>query len=262
MMRNRAVFFIIPLMILVAFGAGAWWYQGNRAAETEGDLAASSLSEVATIHDSAIETAAGEDAASPAPAFAATTSAVKAGDIQITVQGSGGEARSVGPVDAPVTMTEYSSLTCPHCAHAHETVIPQLIKDYVETGKLRIIFNDFPLNQQAMDASKVSRCIPNNQYFSFLTLLFGSIEQWAANHPAVLIQDAVLAGLSEDTAKACMADAEVEKTIVEGVQAGMQKYKISSTPTFVFNDGAKIIAGARPYAEFKAAIDEHLTTKQ
>jgi len=157
-------------------------------------------------------------------------------------------------------MVEYSSLTCPHCAHAHETVLPQLIKEYVQTGKLRIVFSDFPLNKEALDASKVSRCVSNDQYFGFLTLLFGDIEKWAysGNHPQALITDATLTGLSADKAQACIDNKELENAIIAGEQDAATNKSVNSTPTFIMNDGAKIIQGAQPYSTFKAAIDELL----
>lgn len=275
-MRNFLIG-IISLVLVIAIGAGAYsWYQGQTNEEA-GDIAANDLSNgnlpAAGTQPTLEPTPVAADGPQSTPAQginlqdAATAqqaeeaNLAKPQDVHITVDGIDPKApRSIGKLDAPVTMIEYSSLTCPHCAHAHTTILPQLIKDYVETGKLRVVFSDFPLNQQALDASKVSRCVANDQYFGFLTMLFGSIETWAyaGTHPQPLIQTATLTGLSADKARACMADAEVEAALVKGVQEAAQKYNISSTPTFVFNEGKKTIAGARPYAEFKAAIDSLL----
>ena len=284
---RKFLFGVISLVAVIAIGAGAYaLYQQQQNSESASDIAANDLS-----NNNA--PAAGDDAA-PAPTLTKTDTApvmrdgpqstpgqpapidvnkaaatqnapepadatlAKPQDIHITVDGVDPKApRSIGKLDAPVTMIEFSSLTCPHCAHAHETVLPQLIKDYVQTGKLRIVFSDFPLNQEALDASKVSRCVPNDQYFGFLTILFSTIEQWAYsnNHPAALLQDATLAGLPMDRARACLGDTALEQSIVQGVQEAVAKYHVEATPTFVLNDGKATISGARPYADFKAAID-------
>ena len=288
-MRTKSLFVIIPALIILAVGAaGAMWYQKTGGGELQGDLAAHEIDtpgETADAQDLPVPTledmqaanaepSAGEDAAVSETAAPATPAAgamsmpapdVKASDIHVKVDGTDPKSpRSIGSVDAPVTMIEYSSLTCPHCAHAHETVLPKLIKQYVETGKLRIVFSDFPLNQQAMDASKVSRCMSADQYFGFITLLFGSIEQWAyaGKHPDTLIQNAVLAGLPEDKAKACIADKDVEQALVEGVQDAVKTYNVQSTPTFVLNNGASRIEGARAYSDFSSAIDALLPKAQ
>jgi protein-disulfide isomerase len=271
---RKFLFIIIPLIAIIAIGgAGAVWYQHNDS-ESEEDIAANDLSNDiapatgdAVVPDSAVMTptpdAKAEEGlklpgAEPQAAPADAPKMASPSDIHIVADGMDPKSpRSIGKLDAPVTMIEFSSLTCPHCAHAHETVLPQLVKDYVETGKLRIVFSDFPLNQEAMDASKVSRCVANDQYFNFLTMLFGSIEQWAysGNHPNALVQDATLTGLSEARARECLGDTTLEKAIVAGVQDAVTKYHVDSTPTFVLNDGAQTISGARPYADFTSAID-------
>ncbi|MBU6234906.1 MAG: DsbA family protein [Alphaproteobacteria bacterium] len=276
-MRNKIVFFLVPVVVLLAIGGvGAVWMKS--ANETEGDLTQAAIEQPANAPEANIDPASGENAPAPteAPAPVATTetpaaapaatpaapvatATPEAGPIDpatIVVEGTDPKApRSLGSLDAPVTMYDFSSLTCPHCAHAHETVLPYLIRDYVQTGKLRIVFRDFPLNLQAMDASKVSRCMSPERYYAFITMLFSSVEQWAAHHPDQLIQNAVLAGLSPDKAKSCIADKETEDAIIAGVQEGAEKYHVEATPTFVFNDGAKVISGARPYIDFQMAID-------
>lgn len=273
-MKNKLTFLIVPVVILLALGgAGAWWANAQNKSEAEGDLAQVEVTE------GQIETAAGEapmpetmpapegmPAVTPdaAPAPAADASSAIAGPVSVpaaapveaVVEGTDPKfPKTMGKLDAPITMYDFSSLTCPHCADAHARILPLLIKDYVETGKLRIVFNDFPLNQQAMDASKVSRCMPNDKYYGFVSLLFASIEQWAVNHPQALIQNAVMAGLPEEKARECLADTDLENALAEGIKEGVNKYQVNATPTFVLNDGKKVLSGARPYIEFKMAID-------
>lgn len=260
-MQNKSLYVIIPAILVLGIGAAtAVSYQNRAKSEMEGDLAVHS-----TESTTEIAPATGEDTTAAAVSTpAGQTSApqtVMPSDVHVTVEGTDPKSpKSVGSIDAPVTMIEYSSLTCPHCAAAHVTVLPRLIKDYVETGKLRIVFSDFPLNEQAMDASKVSRCMGPDQYFSFITLLFSSIEQWAysGKHPDTLLQNAALAGLPKDKAKSCLEDKDVEQALVAGVQDAVRSYGVNSTPTFVLNNGEKTVMGARPYEDFKAAIDELL----
>lgn len=190
------------------------------------------------------------------PAVVAVDSIVVDGDAPT-------QPRSIGAVDAPVVIRDYSSLTCPHCAKAHAEIMPRIIEDYVKTGKVRVIFADFPLNQPALDGSKIARCMPNDQYYNFISMLFGGIEAWAyGNNSEALINNAVLAGLSPEKARECLNDEEVEKAIMSGVQEAVQNHKVSSTPTFIINDGAEVIRGAQPYTVFQRAIEAEIEKKR
>ncbi len=206
-------------------------------------------------------------AAETAPATTATeaapvaTAETKPGDVNVVVTAAGpADPRVIGKADAPVTMTEFSSLTCPHCAAAHEEILPVLIKEYVEPGKLKIVMSDFPLNKQALDASKLSRCVSTDQYWGFVTLLFSNIGAWAegADYPSALIQNAQLTGLSKEKAEACLADQDIETALMLKVQEASQRFKIGSTPTFVFNDGVTTIKGTQDIGVFRKAIDDLL----
>ncbi|HEY8964729.1 MAG TPA: DsbA family protein [Alphaproteobacteria bacterium] len=257
---------ILPAIIAVVavVGLGSWTYHtSGDASEADGDIVANESLAPAAGEETTptLEGAPATEEAAVTEGPTSTPETAAATDIHPVVDASTPEGpRSLGSIDAPITMVEYSSLTCPHCASAHAKVLPQLIKDYVDTGKVRIVFSDFPLNKEALDASKVSRCVANDQYFNFLTLLFGDIEKWAysGNHPEALITDATLTGLSADKARTCLNDKELEDSLMAAVQDAAEKKGVNSTPTFIFNDGAATIQGARPYAEFKATIDELL----
>lgn len=267
-MRNKFVYLGLPLILILAIGGGFYaWQKYDASAESSEDLAIRELEELPAPAAGADigDISGAEDASVTETPATENTQAAKAAEIHVTAMGmTPSEPRSIGDMSAPITIEDFSSLTCPHCAHAHQTVLPQLIKDYVETGKVRIVFKDFPLNQQAFDATKISRCMAGDQYFPFMTWAFENIQQWAYTdmYPNLLVQTATKYGLTEDQVKTCMADTIVESAVVTAMRDAGEKYKIDSTPTFVFNDGKKILKGARPYAEFKTVIDELLAPAQ
>lgn len=161
--------------------------------------------------------------------------------------------RAIGNPEAPVRMVEYSSLTCSHCASFHMNTLPDLVKRYVEKGDLYIQFEEFPLNAPALDASLLARCLPAERYYGFVDMLFKTQENWAArpDYRTVLIQNAKLAGLSEDKANECLESKEMRDALAGRIQAVNETHKITSTPTFIINGGEEVISGAQPLYEFE-----------
>jgi protein-disulfide isomerase len=162
----------------------------------------------------------------------------------------------LGKADAPNTIIEYSSLTCPHCAGFHTETLPKIKKELVETGKAKLVYRDFPLDGVAMGAAMLARCMPVDRYFPFLDMLFSSQKQWAyAQNPMAALQTmARLAGLSDDRSKACMTDQATMAAMQAKQTEAEQKYKINSTPQFVVN--GKVLQGALPYDEFVKALGQ------
>ncbi len=171
--------------------------------------------------------------------------------IEETEDGLG--IRGLGNPDAPVRMVEYASLTCSHCASFHLNTLNDLKKRYVVTGDLYIQFEEFPLNAPALDATLLARCLPGERYFGFIDLLFKTQESWAGrpDYRVALIQNAKLAGLSEDKANECLEDTELREAVAGRIQAVSQEHKISSTPTFIINEGEEVISGAQPLYAFE-----------
>lgn len=168
--------------------------------------------------------------------------------------------RKVGSDDAPIKIVEFASLTCGHCSAFHQNDYPRLKAEYIDTGKVQMIFKEFPLNKPAVDASMLLRCLPAERYESFMGLLFTEQPKWAyqADYLTPLKQYAKLAGLSDADADACLANKELEKRLVGDMKLGGDKYKIQSTPSFIVNDGAKTIVGHQPYGFIKQTLDEIL----
>ncbi len=166
--------------------------------------------------------------------------------------------RVLGDPKAPVTIVDYSSMTCPHCARFHTDTLPKIKEQYIDTGKAKLVFRDFPFDQWALRASMLARCAPPDRYFPLLDVLFKNQAQWAtAKDPgAALTQIGKLAGVSEDTIKACWGDQKLADGILNIRLEGQNKDKIESTPTFVLNDGAARIEGAQSFETFAATIDK------
>lgn len=167
----------------------------------------------------------------------------------------GYEEMVLGSPDAPVTIVEYSSLTCPHCATFHRDTLPKIKKDYIDSGKVRLIFNDFPFERVGYTAAIVVRCAPKESRFAMLDMLFTTQTAWAGqkNPIAGLYEAAQLGGLSKETIDACLQNQDVQDGILERLKEGRDKLAIESTPTFFVN-GTRIV-GAQPYEDFKRAID-------
>lgn len=169
--------------------------------------------------------------------------------------------RSIGSKDAPVTILAFESLSCPHCAAFHSGAYPQLKKEYIDTGKVRIVFKDFPLNAPAFWATVMIRCMKPEQYVGMTEVLFEKQRVWLSAKTEAEFYDGLaqmgkLGGLTREEFDKCRNN----KPFVEGVlalrNAASKEYKIESTPTFIIGD--KRIEGAQPFATFKAVIDPML----
>ncbi|MGK9165896.1 DsbA family protein [Inquilinus limosus] len=167
----------------------------------------------------------------------------------------------MGKADAPVTMLEFASFTCPHCAAFTVNVLPQIEKDYVDTGKVKIVFRQFPLNGLDLRAGMMARCAPRDQYFNISKVLFQTQQSWAtAGDPiAALAQIGGMAGLPKDKFDACLADNSVADAIIKLGQDAQATYQVNATPTFVV-EGEKL-EGEASFDTFKAIFDRKLAEK-
>lgn len=186
------------------------------------------------------------------------------GSLSARAETSELQERSLGKKDAPVTVMEFASLTCTHCAEFTTQVLPELDKRYIATGKVRFVFHDFPLDGIALKASALAHCMPAEQFYPFINVLYKNLEQWAFSKTPeqTITQYAKLGGLSEDKAKACLQDTKILDALVAARTEAQDKYDINSTPTFIFNDGKEKLVGARKLEEFTAVIDKLLAAKK
>ena len=166
------------------------------------------------------------------------------------------DERILGSPEAPVTIIEYASLTCPHCATFHAETLPQLKKTWIEPGRARLVYRDFPLDGLALRAAALAECFDGPHYFVFLDTLYRSQQTWARSQDPLgaLAQTARLAGLDQKSFDACISDTAVLDRILKKQAAGKEKFKVQSTPTFVVN-GRKI-EGARSAAQFEKVLEE------
>lgn len=165
--------------------------------------------------------------------------------------------QAMGSDKAPVTIIEYASLTCPHCAHFATATLPELEKQYVDSGRVRYIFREFPFDPAALAAFMLARCAPQGDYFKVVDLLFRTQAQWVVDKPrAPLLNVARQAGFTDRSFKACLADQKVLDGIEWVRDRAARKFKVDATPTFFIN-GKKYV-GDMSIAELDKAIQPYL----
>ena len=173
------------------------------------------------------------------------------------------QERILGDPEAPVTIYEYSSFTCPHCAAFHAETLPQLHTNYIDTGKVKLVFRDFPLEVIALHGSLLARCTStSDQFFRLIEVIFREQRSWVNEEPAItrdnLIQIGLRAGINSAKLQQCLSSQDAADQILIGYHAAQRQYQISSTPTFIFNDNERRIQGAQPYQNFAATIESLL----
>lgn len=161
----------------------------------------------------------------------------------------------LGDPDAPVTIIEYFSLTCPHCAAFHKETLPALKQRYIDTGKVKLVLRDFPLDRFALFAAVIAHCAGPERYPAFVDVFLETQQQWArADDPvAVLKQIAQLGGLAPEQADACLADQTMIDAVLKMRLEGENTYKVQSTPSFII--GGKLYAGHNTPERFAELIE-------
>jgi protein-disulfide isomerase len=161
----------------------------------------------------------------------------------------------IGDADAPVTIVEYASMTCSHCADFHENSYPQIKTDFLDTGKAKLIIREFPFDPRALAGFMLARCTGDDaKRTAMIDVLFSQQDDWARaeNASAALLKIAKLAGMSQDEFTSCLNDKEMQEKIVEIQQKGQNEFGVNATPTFFIN-GDKF-SGALSAEQMAAAI--------
>lgn len=162
---------------------------------------------------------------------------------------------AVGSANAPVTIVEYASMSCPHCAAFHENVFPMLQSKYLDAGKVRFVFREFPLDIKALAASMLARCIASDdavKYFGTIELLFKQQDQLMEQTKTTLMLIGAQAGMSEQAVEACEKDQALLDKLKADQTFAFEVLKVDATPTFFINgEQAK---GAMSFEELEAKI--------
>lgn len=152
--------------------------------------------------------------------------------------------RVLGKADAPITIVEYASLTCPHCAHFDVDVLPKLKTKWIDSGKAKLVMRDYPLDEPALRAAMIARCAPGDKFYAFIDTFFHDQQQWvmSKDYKAALARLALLGGMSKTQFDACLANKAVEDKVLQSRLVATQRLAVDSTPTFFINgkkfDGA------------------------
>lgn len=177
-------------------------------------------------------------------------------EAELAVEGPLGDVVQ-GKADAPVTIIEYASMTCGHCATFHTNTYPELKKKYIDTGKVRYILREFPLDPLAAAGFMLARCAGKDKYYPMIDVLFAKQKEWAVQQPIPpLTAIAKQAGFTEEKFKSCLQD----QKLLEGIEATRNRASetlgVNSTPTFFVN--GKILRGAVSMAELEKVMEPHL----
>ena len=183
-------------------------------------------------------------AAGPAPtAVAATATPDKSALLAVQPND-----HVLGDPNAPITLIEYASLTCLHCAHFDTEILPELKKKWIDTGKVKLVYRDFPLDQVAAKAAQIAECAAKDRYFGVIDLIFAGQRTWAAaaDPIAELAKPLRIAGLGEAEIKACLANEAMSNAVISDYKSG-EALGVNSTPTLIIN--GQLYPGARSVEE-------------
>ena len=147
----------------------------------------------------------------------------------------------LGENSAPVKIKIFSSFTCPHCANFHFTIVPKIEEEFINSGKVQLIFIDFPLDQAALNASKLLHCIDRNRRLDFMNVIYKNQNQWTQasnineinNNLKKIFKDL---GINLEKFDECLINVDIEDKILNGRIEASRKYSIKSTPTIVINE--------------------------
>ena len=164
---------------------------------------------------------------------------------------------AMGSESAPITVIEYASMTCPHCAHFSETTFPELKKRYIDTGKVRFLFREFPLDRLAFAGFLLARCVPSDKYFPMIETLFAQQRDWVVEKPLQPMRAiAKQAGVSQEAFDACLEDHKLIEGIEKVRSQAADKFGVNSTPTFFVN--GKRLPGALSIEEMEKEFAPYL----
>ena len=167
----------------------------------------------------------------------------------------------IGNNNAPITIIEYASMSCNHCANFHNNTLPDLKKEYIDTGKVKYVFRDFPYNYPALLGSMVMRCIPSEVRYDYMNALYKLQNNWVVRENAITHQELYKimqsGGMSKENFDACLNNVDLENQILEEVIAAQSEFNIRSTPSFLIN--GDLLEGDKSIKVFRQILDKILS---
>ena len=168
---------------------------------------------------------------------------------------------TIGDTNAPITIIEYASMSCSHCANFHNNTLEKLKIEYIDTGKVKFVFRDFPFNYPALLGSMMMRCIPNDLRYTYMNALYKLQKTWVDRENSVTKQELYKimqsGGMTKEDFEACISNVDIENEILTGLMLAQKEFNIRSTPSFLVN--GELIEGNKSIKEFRQIIDKILS---
>ena len=167
----------------------------------------------------------------------------------------------IGDKNAPITIIEYASMSCSHCANFHNNTLPDLKKEYIDTGKVKYVFRDFPYNYPALLGSMVMRCIPSEVRYDYMNALYKLQNRWVVRENAITRQELYkimqTGGMTKENFDTCLSNVDLENKILQEVIAAQSEFNIRSTPSFLIN--GDLLEGDKSIKVFRQILDKILS---
>ena len=167
----------------------------------------------------------------------------------------------IGNDNASITIIEYASMSCSHCANFHNNTLPDLKKEYIDTGKVKYVFRDFPYNYPALLGSMVMRCIPSEVRYDYMNALYKLQNNWVVKENAITHQELYKimqsGGMSKENFDTCLSNVDLENKILQEVIAAQSEFNIRSTPSFLIN--GDLLEGDKSIKVFRQILDKILS---
>ena len=164
----------------------------------------------------------------------------------------------IGSPDAPVTIIEYASMSCSHCADFHNNTLDDLKSEYIDTGKVRFVFRDFPFNYPALAGSMIVGCVPKDAKYQYMNALYKLQNNWIRREHSdtrkELYKIMQSGGMKQEEFDLCLSNIDLENDILEGVMSAQREFNIRSTPSFIIN--GVLYSGNKNIKEFRQIIDK------
>ena len=167
----------------------------------------------------------------------------------------------IGNDNAPIIIIEYASMSCSHCANFHNNTLPDLKKEYIDTGKVKYVFRDFPYNYPALLGSMVMRCIPSEVRYDYMNALYKLQNMWVVRENAITRQELYkimqTGGMTKENFDTCLSNVDLENKILQEVMAAQSEFNIRSTPSFLIN--GDLLEGDKSIKVFRQILDKILS---